>query len=249
MVSDSRLLILSCSQRKRREPDLLPAIERYDGPAFRVLRRFLRERPNGAEHLHVRILSADYGLISSEHPTVHYDQIMTRQRAAELHDEVLDTLANLLCNNDYSSLCLAMSKAYLAALEGWPALVPQGVQVALTDGPQGVKLAKLKRWLWRDVVQDDVKDKQRGVEPRGHARIRGVEVTMTPEQVLDTARKALAESRDMSDRYYSWYVQVDDRRVAPKWLVSQLTGLPVSAFVTNEARRLLTQLGIKVMHV
>lgn len=31
-----RLLILACSQRKRPDPGLLPAIERYDGPQFQV---------------------------------------------------------------------------------------------------------------------------------------------------------------------------------------------------------------------
>jgi hypothetical protein len=39
------MLILACSRRKRPDEGLLPAIERYDGPAFRVLRRFLREMP------------------------------------------------------------------------------------------------------------------------------------------------------------------------------------------------------------
>jgi|SRR5215210_261396 len=37
------MLILACSQRKRLDKKLLPAVERYDGAAFRVLRRFLRE--------------------------------------------------------------------------------------------------------------------------------------------------------------------------------------------------------------
>jgi hypothetical protein len=40
-----RMLILACSRRKRPDEGLLPAIERYDGPAFRMVRRFLREMP------------------------------------------------------------------------------------------------------------------------------------------------------------------------------------------------------------
>lgn len=56
MASDCRLLILSCSQRKRSTSNLLPAIERYDGPAFQVLRKFLREFPLEAESLDVYIL-------------------------------------------------------------------------------------------------------------------------------------------------------------------------------------------------
>ncbi len=247
MTNEQRLLILSCSQRKRPDPGYLPAIERYDGPAFRVLRLYLRKCPGEVSQLDVYILSAAYGLIPTAHPIVDYNQMMTQEQATELHDEVLSQLLHLL-RAGYRSLCLAMSKVYLLAFDGWPALVPQEVQVTLTDGSQGVKLTQLKRWLWRN-VQGSAKDKQRAAKPRGPARIRGVEVTMMPEQVFDMARKALAEGRGKPNCYQSWYVQVDDQRVAPKWLVSQLTGLPVSAFVTDEARRLLTQLGIKVMRV
>ena len=69
---------------------------------------------------------------------------------------------------------------------------------------------------------------------------------MTPDEVLTAARQALVEGRGRPSNYRSWYVQVDDQRVGPKWLVSQLTGLPVSAFVADEARRALRQLGIPV---
>ena len=61
-----RMLILACSRRKRLDEGLLPAIDRYDGPAFRVLRRFLRERPAGAPD--VLILSAKHGLIAHDLP-------------------------------------------------------------------------------------------------------------------------------------------------------------------------------------
>ena len=63
-----RLLILSCSQRKRETQEPLPAIERYNGPLFFVLRRFLRECPRQARQLDVYILSAAYGLIPGGFP-------------------------------------------------------------------------------------------------------------------------------------------------------------------------------------
>lgn len=248
MASICRLLILSCSRRKRSAPDLLPAIERYDGPTFRVLRRFLRKRPNETGRLRVFVLSAAYGLISSAHPITDYNEMMTRRRATELHDEVLDTLANLLCNNDYSGLCLAMSKAYLAALEGWPTLVPSDVVVTVTDGPQGMKLAQLKRWLWGDIA-DGPGSKQREARPCGVACLRGVELRLMPAQVLKKAQAALVEDGTGADRFREWYVEVDGRCVAPKWLVSKLAGLPVNTFTTGEARRVLYQLGLHVRQV
>jgi hypothetical protein len=44
-------------------------------------------------------------------------------------------------------------------------------------------------------------------------------------------------------------VEVDSKRVAPKWLVKVLTELPVSAFTTGEARRVLHCLGIQLLQV
>ena len=40
---DKRLLILGCADRKRDSSGLLPALDRYDGPAYRMIRNFLRE--------------------------------------------------------------------------------------------------------------------------------------------------------------------------------------------------------------
>ena len=48
----NKVLIIACSQRKRPDAGLLPALDRYDGPAFQVLRRFLRECPEA--HLDVQ---------------------------------------------------------------------------------------------------------------------------------------------------------------------------------------------------
>jgi hypothetical protein len=244
MVDARRLLILACSQRKRPDAGDLPAIDRYDGPAFRVVRRYLRQCPTGTLGLDVYILSAAYGLIPSSHPTTYYDQKMAPRRAAELHDEMRNRLLNLL-GAGYTSLCLAMSEVYLLALNGWAGHVPQETQVVLTKGPQGAKLAQLKRWLWAD-TPDNAGSKQSEPQQREYARIRGVEIRLTAAHVLELARQALAEGRGNPDNYQAWYVLVDGQRVAPKWLVSQLTGLPVSSFHAQEAWRVCKLLGVQV---
>ncbi len=74
----------------------------------------------------------------------------------------------------------------------------------------------------------------------------GVEVVMTPEQVLNVGSQALLEGKGNPSSYQSWYVVVDEQRVSPKWLVSQLTGLPVGSFHSREARRMLVQLGVTI---
>ncbi len=49
----SRLLVLACSARKRFEACALPAIERYDGVNFRILKKLQREQnfPNDLNEL------------------------------------------------------------------------------------------------------------------------------------------------------------------------------------------------------
>jgi len=143
-----RLLILSCSARKRPDPGYLPAIERYDGPAFRVLRRYLREGP-GAEWLDIYVLSAFYGLIPGTYPIICYEQLMTVERAAELRKEVISTLRNLI-SIGYRNLCLMMSKVYISALGNWEVLIPQGMEVTVIHGTPGSKLTQLKQWLWEE---------------------------------------------------------------------------------------------------
>jgi hypothetical protein len=59
-----RLLILACSQRKNPARGKLPAIDRYDGPAFRVLRKYSRD--SAANLPTVLILSAKHGLIAAD---------------------------------------------------------------------------------------------------------------------------------------------------------------------------------------
>ena len=146
MSSKRRLLILSCSERKHNSRELLPAIERYNGPMFFVLRRFLRDCPEKARLLDVYILSAAHGLIPASQPIALYDQKMIQYRASELQPHVLATFGELMQNN-YTSLCIVMGKTYFAALEGWWDLAPTNLALMVAKGPMGVKQAQLKNWL------------------------------------------------------------------------------------------------------
>jgi hypothetical protein len=74
-----RLLIIACSERKNSAVGLLPAIDRYDGPAFRVLRKYLREHAERAPS--ILILSAKYGLIPAGQEIPMYE----RRLSLELH--------------------------------------------------------------------------------------------------------------------------------------------------------------------
>lgn len=72
----------------------MPALERYDSPAFRVLWRYLRRQPD--PELDVCILSAEFGLISSDQCIPHDDRQVTPQRARELRPQVRSVLDRVL---------------------------------------------------------------------------------------------------------------------------------------------------------
>ena len=109
--ANNRKLILACFPRKRSDDGLLPAIERYDGPAFRILRRFLREGPSEAPDIHT--LSAEYGLICRDLPIAMYDRKMTPARARELRPLVLAELNRMTASLSSPETLVFVGKQYL----------------------------------------------------------------------------------------------------------------------------------------
>jgi hypothetical protein len=137
-----RLLVLSCSQRKLDAPGEIPALQRYDGPAFRVVRRYCREVSDPL--LDIRILSAQYGIIGAKDALGQYDRKMDRARAVELRESCISALRSLLRERPYGEVFLCMSRVYLNALEGIDCLFDP---VQYASPGQGKKLASLRRWL------------------------------------------------------------------------------------------------------
>ena len=241
--SNSRLLILSCSRKKRSSPCLLPALERYNGPAYQVLNKFLRVHPSEAQSLDVYILSAEFGLVSASEPIPDYDRRMVSQRIKELQQPTLNELKQILIDKQYEEFFISLGKDYLRVLAGFESLIPTNLDVIVSTGTMGYKLGKLRNWLYGGTLES--LGNRTEVVQQSKVYLRGVEIAHTPEQIMEIARTALAKEQNLP-KYQMWYVQVGDQQVPPKWLVSQLTGLSVSVFHTNEARRVLQQLGIDI---
>lgn len=241
--SNLRLLILSCSQRKHSTPDLLPALERYDGPAFRVMNKFMRMCSSQVQLPDIYILSAKFGLISADKPIPHYDHRMTPQRIKDLQQPTLSELRQILNGKQYQEFFISMGKDYLRVLDGYKSLASTDLDVTVSQGSMGRKLAELRNWLHKNVsVRADDYTK---IVKQGKASLRGIEIVLTSEQVMEKINDALTKGNNIP-KYQMWYVQVGDKRVPLKWIVNQLTGLPVSAFHTNEAKRFLKQLGVEI---
>jgi hypothetical protein len=149
-----RLLILSCSQRKRGDPGKIRALERYDGPAYQVVRRYLRERPD--PQLDICILSAEYGLISAYDAIADYDRKMDAGRATELRASSSATLQRLFVTRSYAEVFVCMSELYLGALCGIEDLHQR---VSHAAPGQGKKLASLRRWLREATAAESEREK------------------------------------------------------------------------------------------
>lgn len=241
----SRLLLLACSERKRLDPGQMPATERYDGPAYRVLRRYMQSQPRDVPDVYV--LSAEYGLIRGDTLIPMYDRRMTPQRAYELRESTTAELQQLDLSSRYQRVFMSAGAAYREILSS-PILdiLPQERLVS-SVGSQGVQLTRLKSWLYQDEVSSST------IETRALSdtipvrfKLRGRDYEIAPATVITVARNASKNGILKGLKTTAWHVLVDDCRIPSKWLVSQLTGIPVSDFHSMEARRVLRLLGFLV---
>lgn len=130
-----RLVVLGCSAVKVEADSALPAVSLYDGPAYRVLRSYLRTH-HWPGDLSLGILSAKYGLIGGISPISSYDQRMTPDRAAELRPTVMQTLTSF--SHEHHRVDLILGKDYLQSVDRDSLVCRGGVHVA--EGPIGMKL-------------------------------------------------------------------------------------------------------------
>ena len=154
------LLIISCSQRKVETDGLLPAIDRYDGPTYRSLRKFRdtnldNKFPN---NLRILILSAKFGLIHPETEIPAYDLKMTAGRAEEIRHEVKLDLYHCLhfykiAYGGMDQVFINLGKNYRRTLEGfhWGTIATMEA-----SGGIGLKTQQMKAWLERIFQEERV---------------------------------------------------------------------------------------------
>ena len=143
--NDRYLLIVACSQRKRSDVGLLPAIERYDGGNYRLLRKAKREG-HWPESLDVLILSAKYGPIEASTPIVNYEQRMNKERASELKAQTMQALQSYAQQNAYNEVYVDLGQDYIFTVEGVEKLFNNSL-VRYAKGRIGERLFQLKTWI------------------------------------------------------------------------------------------------------
>lgn len=137
-----KLLILGCSDLKRHSDGPLPALDRYDGPAYRVLRKFLRERLWPSD-LSIAVLSAKHGLFGIFKNIEDYNKRMdsdTARLQAPACTRVLESWAQ-----HHKSIHISLGQQYLPALQ--PAIDQLEIEPTLFHGAIGHKLSQVKNLL------------------------------------------------------------------------------------------------------
>lgn len=145
--------MLGCSARKVKTPGLLPAIERYDGPVYRIIRA---HKAAGHRLPAILILSAKYGLIPSNHPIHFYDLEMTDRIAASLKNSTTRKDLRkawwkaedrfMICGTLYREVYHAMAPRYEDIVPIYMTEAIEPVYTAAT-GRIGEQLHQLKEWL------------------------------------------------------------------------------------------------------
>jgi hypothetical protein len=113
----SSLLIQSCSATKQNVDSAVPALDLYDGYFFRIINKALRAdqfRPG----LDIIIISAKHGVVEPDEEIGYYDQRMDTERAKELNDEVVNTIASHVTEDGYEKVWINLGKDYLPAVDG-----------------------------------------------------------------------------------------------------------------------------------
>ena len=113
------LLIISCSKTKTKDPELIPACERYrEGQVYLSLHKAMREC-RFPKTIDILIISAKYGLLEWEEKIKCYNEKMKPQRAKELRPSIQEKLEAFLEETNYDQLFINLGKTYRKTLEGF----------------------------------------------------------------------------------------------------------------------------------
>lgn len=112
------LLLQSCSARKVETGNQLPALERYDGYFFRIIKKAIRDGAFDTS-LDLRILSAKYGILSPDDHIEYYDQKISTDRAIDLRGDTISELRQLIQTKGYEKVVINMASEYRHVIRGF----------------------------------------------------------------------------------------------------------------------------------
>jgi hypothetical protein len=113
-------------------------------------------------------LSAKYGLIEADTRIQDYDFRMTPATAEELRPAVLKRLCKVVGAGPIRSVGLCLGRDYKQTVEGLEGQLLEGVTVEFIEGGLGLRLTRLREWLYRAGPKNDAKNRERGGKTRAN---------------------------------------------------------------------------------
>lgn len=117
-----------------------------------MLKKFRRER-RLPDSLDIVIISAKYGLLRADEHISNYNVRMTKERALNLHPQILDELEELISHNPYKEIFINLGKDYLPSIEGIE--IAASCPVMYAQGRIGEKMRAMKKWMIRIALQSE----------------------------------------------------------------------------------------------
>lgn len=142
-LGERDLLIIACSARKKKCEGAVPAIELYDGPAYRILRKRLH---GTCAKPAIWVLSAKHGLLWADSPIYWYDERLTTDRIQSVRQDAESFIERYAPPGSFESIFIWASEMYLQAL---PSSFLCRPNIHIAEGPIGKKLGQLKDWCTR----------------------------------------------------------------------------------------------------
>jgi len=140
------LMIISCSDSKDPRPGKLPAIERYTGAWYQVIKKLKRKR-RLPDNLDILIISARYGLINSDTEIENYDQTMDFSRARALRGSIISKMKKIFSESRYESILINLGSTYMEAISGLERITPLEIKVKILKGTIGIRKRDLRNWI------------------------------------------------------------------------------------------------------
>jgi hypothetical protein len=240
VIISPSLVILGCSRRKKRTSRPIPAIDRYDGPLFQVLRKHIRERPEVPPATY--ILSGRFGLIDADFPTPRYNHQLTAADISILQDSVDSQIKEAIEKVQPASVFVSVGSQYWPLLDEPLSREFASEKLIIASGSIGGRASQFAHWLRSS---EQVNKQVVVTQPSGEATLLGTTLRLTSSEILDKAEDARTHDPAGASRFQTWFVDLGGERVAPKWLVSILFDKPVSSFGAGDARRVLSLLGVE----
>jgi len=150
----AKLLILGPSYRRNTSPEPLPAVERYDGLFYRIVRRNMDKVKK--KDIDIIIITEDLELVTPETKLPYKPPVGNKWRTIpptakdpEKIEKLRNQILEIVKSKKYDEIFIALNKYYQALL---PDLTPYAKKIIADSKGLGSKAKTLKQWLSGEIT-------------------------------------------------------------------------------------------------